>query len=244
MASAAQTGRRRSVGRAGAVAALIGAWLGGFGAATVATAAQARPSAEPIVLVPGYLWQVAGEPDKLRAQLLESGFDERDIFLVGYPERETPDVIGAVVADALLQALAFYPAGTKARVVTWSLGHFVALYSILEHGLEDRVASVVGIAGAAHGTERDRLCSLGLCGRTLPLLMPAHNEFVRSVYAAKPGALASLSKCALFSPEDGVLEPYDSGAFPDGVNVEVRGVKHLQKFKDRSYVDAMLERCW
>jgi hypothetical protein len=243
----AQTGREQGRSRCGrsrlaAAVALVGLGLG-LGFAGRVVAGEARTAGEPVVLVPGYLWQVAGEPAKLRRQLLDSGVAERDLFLVGYPVGEEPAVAGAVVADAIEQALALYPPGAKARVLSWSLGHFVALYAVLEHGLVGRVSMLVGIAGAAHGTEHSPLCSIGLCGRTLPLLMPADNDFVRSFYARHP-EVAALPKCALYSPDDGVLEPFDSGAFPDGVRVEVPGVAHTRKFDDRSYVDAMLGSCW
>jgi hypothetical protein len=56
--------------------------------------------------------------------------------------------------------------------------------------------------------------------------------------------IAELEKCSLFSPEDGILDPYDSGAFKDGINVSLPNISHL-KFKSSPVVfEAMKKACF
>lgn len=52
-----------------------------------------------------------------------------------------------------------------------------------------------------------------------------------------------MKKCSIFSPEDGVLDPYDSGAFADGTNVELRNIRHVQFIKNAYVADQMIARC-
>ena len=54
-----------------------------------------------------------------------------------------------------------------------------------------------------------------------------------------------IKKCSLFSVDDKIVnDPYDSGAFEDGVNIELHHVDHMDFIKEQSVYEEIIKGCF
>ena len=67
---------------------------------------------------------------------------------------------------------------------------------------------------------------------------------MRDFYADYAEAMAHVRFCKLFSPDDGLIAPYDSGRVDGGVNVELPGMRHMDSVKKRAFYDVMRDACF
>jgi len=177
--------------------------------------------------------------------LVARGFQRRHIHLPVYPQGgDRVQSIGAI-RSAMHRIRAQYPEGTTFDIVGHSMGQFVGMMAVLEGDMVPMVRTLVGLAGVAHGQDRrNRGCLLlGGCGDLFTLLRPAHGGWIAATLRRYAAELGRMKKCSIFSPEDGVLDPYDSGAFADGTNVELRNIRHVQFIKNAYVADQMIARC-
>lgn len=211
------------------------------GAARAAEAAKELP--RPLFLVPGWGPPAIIGYRSFRGFLEDDGFPPERIHVLRYDYTKDLAHITRQLIAQFRVALAKYPADTRFDVIGHSTGDFVALYALIEAGLAQRIDHYVGLSGIGHGWDCPA-CKRGWLGKTERTLSPAYNDFITDFYRRNDAIIAPLRKCALFSPDDGLIAPYDSGRFEDGINVEVRGMRHLDSVKERRYYELMRSSCF
>jgi len=185
-------------------------------------------------------------------QLKRLGFPKEHIFKVNYPAQKNISDIVAVLEPQLKGFMGRYSSDTEFDVVGHSLGHAVSLVTMARLGLLSKVRKLIGIAGVMFGQlgEKPGLCRLTFlasryCGDIFDLLIGTTRPLlIEDIIEKNPEEMERIQKCSLFSPDDGRLVPFDSGAFQDGINISLPNVKHLQ-FKSSSQVfDTMKQECF
>ncbi|MBI4403614.1 MAG: hypothetical protein HY537_05605 [Deltaproteobacteria bacterium] len=200
--------------------------------------------ARPIILVRGWGPHWITDMTDLINFFVADGFFSQDIYQVGYPYKEDPETIRATVKNKLQAIFDRYPPGTKFDMIAHSLGHFVGLYTIMESELSEQFEIYIGLAGVAHGQDPGSINLRRFKGETNIVLVPFNNEFITGFMEAHEQAIARLKKCSLYSPSDKMVDrPYDSGAFQDGINIEIKGIGHLDFIHKRSVYETMRSSC-
>jgi len=185
-------------------------------------------------------------------QLVRLGFPREHIYKVKYPDSKNIADMLVALKPQFEEILSHYPEGTPFDTIGHSLGHVVSLVSVARLNLLSRLRKLIGIAGVMFGQMGNKpwLCGYEFlapyyCGDIFDLLIGTHTpSVVMDILEKNAAEMSSVEKCSLFSPEDGVLNPYDSGAFSDGINISIPNVSHL-KFKSSPQVfSAMKEACF
>jgi len=186
------------------------------------------------------------------SQLEKLGFPREHVLKIQYPDQEDLSEITAAVEPQLKKFMARYPSDTRFDVMGHSLGHVVSLITLVKLGLLPKLRKLIGLAGVMFGQlgEKPGLCrfpwlSPHYCGDVFDLLMgTTRPPFLMELIEQNTAELSRIEKCSLFSPEDGILNPFDSGAFEDGINISIPNTHHL-KFKSSELVfEKMTEGCF
>jgi pimeloyl-ACP methyl ester carboxylesterase len=231
---------RARLGRLSGVLVLASALLA---LAAAPVHAEGRGLERPLILVHGW-----GPPSVIGFNryvgfLTDDGIARRDIHVFRYSFLRDLATIEDELDAQYAAVAAKYPPGTMFDVIGHSTGDFVALYAAARSGFIARIKKYVGLSGIGHGWDCPA-CMRGWLGETERTLAPANNPFITTFYETYAAELGALDKCALFSPDDGLIRPYDSARTPDGVNVEVEGMRHLQSVKSRKFYELMKEKCY
>lgn len=205
--------------------------------------ALAAPAPRPLFLVPGW-----GPPAIVGYRafvgfLTDDGFPRERIHVLRYTYTQDLATITRQLVSQFREALARYPAGTRFDVIGHSTGDFVAIYALVQAGLADRVEHYVGLSGIGHGWDCPA-CTKGWLGKVERQLSPAYNDLINDFYSENAAVISGIKKCALFSPDDGLIAPYDSGRFDDGINIEIEGMRHLDSVKKHSAYATMRQECF
>jgi len=185
-------------------------------------------------------------------QLERLGFPKEHIYLVKYPDSKNISEMNLALQPQFEEILNRYSPQVKFDLIGHSLGHVVSLVSVAQLGLLHRIRKLIGLAGVMFGQlgEKPGLCAFDFlapyyCGDIFDLLIGSTKPpFILDLMDAHWQEMKNIEKCSLFSPDDGILDPYDSGAFEDGVNISIPKVHHL-KFKSSEKVFLnMKEACF
>lgn len=188
----------------------------------------------------------------LRKRFEKQGFEKEQLYQVHYPSSKNLREINEALKPQILEILSRYPAGQKVDLVGHSLGHVVSLLSFSNLNLLQRIGKLVGLAGVMFGQYGDKpgLCRFKLfspyfCGDLFDwLLGTLEPVIVMNILDQHPQEIESIQKCSIFSADDGVLDPYDSGAFPDGVNIEIPHIHHYQFKNSKKVFQTLIEGCF
>lgn len=217
-------------------------------AAILGQALQARDlGARPIVLVHGWGPEALINLSPFRKHLVSEGVPANSILEVTFDANDSLDTINAGITSQIQGFLAKFPLGTPYDVIGHSLGGFLGLYVPVQSIYTNPVYRYVALAGWTHGQNHlPSACNLGnLCGKTLPLIVPTDGMFLLSFFFQNYDTIQRMKKCSLWSPDDTLTaDPTNSGGFPDGVNVEVKGVQHLQFKDDLDVLHIMETACY
>jgi len=187
-----------------------------------------------------------------KTQMVLLGFPTDHIFEVRYPDSKNLADINASLKPQLEGIFARYPPETKFDLIGHSLGHVVSLVSMAQLGSLEKVRKLIGLAGVMFGQlgGKPGLCAFSFlapyyCGDIFDLLVgTTQPPFILDLLDTHWEEMKRIEKCSLFSPEDGILNPFDSGAFEDGINISLPQVHHL-KFKSSPQVFfQMKEACF
>jgi len=185
-------------------------------------------------------------------QLERLGFPKEHVLKVHYPDQKDILEITKVLEPQLRKFMAQYPSESQFDVMGHSLGHVVSFVSLARLHLLSRVRKLIGLAGVMFGQlgEKPGLCAFPLlaphyCGDIFDLLIgTTEPPFILELMEQNAEEMRRVEKCSLFSPEDGMLNPYDSGAFKEGLNISIPNMHHL-KFKSSPIVfEKMKEECF
>lgn len=185
-------------------------------------------------------------------QLENLGFPSEHIYKVKYPDSKNIADMLVALKPQFKEILSRYPEETRFDTIGHSLGHVVSLVSIARLNLLGRLRKLIGIAGVMFGQMGGKpgLCAYDFfapiyCGDIFDLLVNTTKpRLILDILEQNESEMKRIEKCSLFSPEDGILNPYDSGAFPDGTNISIPNIHHL-KFKNSSKVFTKLkEACF
>ena len=203
-----------------------------------------RAEDNPVILVHGYGPRPLVNMRAFRANLEFSGVKSENIFLLDYPQLESPSEIVRSVGESVSPWLSKFPAGTRFDVIGHSYGGFIGLYSALELGIE--VRKFISLASVARGMNELRLCrAFRACGKTIPQLVPFMSPFLQDFYTRFDSKIQRIEKCALYSPDDNVVsDPPDSGALPGGLTVEVKNASHMSFIHDRDLFQMVQTYCY
>lgn len=212
-----------------------------FFVSITAIAGSTKLGDRPIIFVRGWGPAFITDMKDLKAYFVEDGMSKTDMFEISYPWEKDPDTIRKVITEKINDAIAKYPPGTQFDMVTHSLGGFVGLHSLLESKLASRFLIYVSLAGVAHGQEK---VPSKWMGKTIDKLAPYNNLFIQDIYDRNAVALGKLKKCAVYSMDDNLVNnPMDSGAFPDGINIQLPGYGHLDFIHDHCAYMGMKKIC-
>lgn len=204
----------------------------------------------PIALVPGFGYDLAPLAfnrevfDDYGKWLAESGVPREHVYVIDYPYRADLDTIRDVISRELEAILAKYPPGTRIDVVGHSMGALAGLYGVMEGGLAGRVRKFVSLAGITQGWNGDLCKRLGVCGKAQAQIVPFRSPFIRDFLSRHDREIARLEKCSLYSPDDGMVSPYDAGRLDGGTNVELKGATHLDMIWKKEVFETMREKCY
>lgn len=185
-------------------------------------------------------------------QLERVGFSKEHVLKVRYPDKKNISDMVQAVEPQLKQFMARYSSETRFDVMGHSLGHVVSLVTLAKLHLLPRVRKFIGLAGVIFGQlgEKPGLCGVSFlapyyCGDIFDLLIgTTQPPFILELLENHAEEMKRIEKCSLFSPDDGMLNPYDSGAFEDGINISIPHVNHL-KFKSSPLVfETLKEQCF
>lgn len=188
----------------------------------------------------------------LKTQFEEQGIASEEIYQVQYPHSQDIADIVEALRPQMNEIIARYSNDMKFDVIGHSLGHVVSLVSMAKLNLLSKVRKLIGLAGVMFGQfgQKPGLCRFSLlapyyCGDIFDYLLGSTQPpFIMDLLERHEEEMSLVEKCSLYSPEDGILDPYDSGAFPDGVNVSLPKIHHL-KFKSSPVVfEAMKKACF
>ncbi len=198
----------------------------------------------PVLLVPGWGPPVFTDMKRLKSFFEADGYSRHDLHHIRYPYKGSLEKIRQVLIPQFKRVLALYPPGTRFDVVTHSLGHFVAMESLLEGGMGDSVEHYVGLAGIGHGQyDLPPGCGVASCSAFEPLT-PFPSPYVKSLLAKHADTFGGWKKCSLYSRNDSVLgNPFFASHFPGGTNVEVSGYRHNDFLFRRDLYQLMQNRC-
>lgn len=175
------------------------------------------------------------------------GFADSELILMRYPVAGDLADIRAALLPQLEAAFAAFPEDTRFDVIGHSLGHFAAIDAMAATKRPEKFRKLIGIAGVAHGQTKPKpvTCMLpNACGDVYDLLTEKGHVGLENFYRVNADALGSWEKCSLYSPDDGMLGPVDSGAFPDGTNKSLPGIRHLKFKSDPRVYAAIKEHCY
>ncbi len=205
------------------------------------------PAVRPKIVVVGW-GPLSCQP--LIDWMVEDGFPKEHTYLFRYSYMQDVDTVKTELITQFNEVFAKYPQDVKFDIWAVSTGHFTALYSIMEGGLEQRIEKFIGIVGIAHGIN-----SIGLdyrvpsavysynnpgysliVGKTISTISPHMNPFLTSFYAKYDAKIKSLKKCSIFSPTDSLIDPYDTGHFDDGENFPIPNLRHVTIMTDKDHM--------
>jgi hypothetical protein len=234
--------------------ALIGACLicgcASRGITEVRGQAVAPRGLKPIIIVSGMpeggtAWQAI---DNLAA----IGYPRELLHAVRYdPRANWAEAARQIAEEARHIALQYADENQRFDWLTHSLGQFLSLYAIAHHDLSPRVGRVIGIAGLAHGVDQYILPSTtGLVedeGESIKALRRRSDGSLSpplaAFYKEYGTIIARLDKCSVYSPDDDVLRPSDSGVFEGSQGQAIPLMRHAWGFKDRRFLRLALESC-
>lgn len=210
---------------------------------SAAFADNSGASKVPVIMVRGWGGFLLTSFRFYKRFLQDDGYAARDLYEIKYDFRGDVDEVDSDVHSQLQAIFARYPKGQTFDIIGHSTGQFVALQAITAHHLAPRFRKVISLAGIAGGW--DFLpAEAGWMGQLVDRLSPYQSDFVQDFFALNGDAIEALDTCTLFSPDDRLVAPYDSGRLPGGVNVEVPGMRHLAAIKEWRWYHAMREACY
>lgn len=209
---------------------------------SVPTARNRPQRYNPVIIIPGWGHDYL-DHEPMRQWLRDEGYDDDDVVIIPYPYLAEVEIASTDIQKEMNAFLALYPIETKFDVVGISTGHFIGLHAIMSAAIDQRIDRYIGVAGIAHGVSN--FSNFAIAGRLIETISPANNTFIQSFYGgALKDRIDGLKKCSLFSPQDQFIEPWDSGRFANGVNVEVPNAPHLEMMSARTYFDALKASCY
>lgn len=186
--------------------------------------------------------------DAYKVLLQDEGFDPKDAIDVGnYADNKPMDEMTTQVGSMLEAAMEKYPAGTKFDVFGHSLGGILALRGVLARNLHTRVRTFVALSAPIFGQDKKPLnCQLGFsCGDIYTFYSPFQSEQILQYMNANQAKLDAMKLCSELGPDDGTITSPMAGAqFPNGINVVVPKITHLQLIKSAVAVKALKEQCF
>jgi pimeloyl-ACP methyl ester carboxylesterase len=198
----------------------------------------------PVILVPGWGPPAIENWDDYVSFLVQDGHLPQDIYVTSYSFLDDVGTIREQLDLQFRQILSWYPSSVSFDVITHSMGQFVGLYTIMEGNFNSRVRKFVGISGIAHGMDPE-VCIFNICGHAMDRsLTPFLSNFLTAFFSTFRTHLDKLDKCSIYSPQDGVIEPYDSGKFADGTNASIEGMHHLKSIHEYPFYRAMTQTCY
>lgn len=202
------------------------------------------PAKNPILFVPGWGPHAIVKMNRLMQFFRDDGYPSSRLIQLFYPYQESLESIRKSLTPRLKERMAEFPDGTRFNVVTHSLGHFVAMHSLLEGKMAERVERYVGLAGIGKGQNHlPSSCGAMDCEALEPLV-PFQAPFVMEFYAKHAESLAAWKKCTLYSLDDKqVADPSDTATFADGINVELKGYDHMDFIKSHAIYELVLSYC-
>jgi pimeloyl-ACP methyl ester carboxylesterase len=217
---------------------------------TVPTSSQnPGENRRPIILVPGWGWRITGlyvreeSWERYIDWLVQDGYSRSDIYIVNYSYEKDLDTIKSEMIPQFQDILSQYSSDTQFDVMGHSLGAFTSLWTIMEGGFAARVKKFISLSGIPQGWD-SWYCAAGVCGIADQELTPYQNPFVLNFLSHYATEVDQLEKCSLFSPQDGLVKPYDAGKWPDGINVDVPDMKHMATIWQQPFYEIMRENCY
>jgi len=164
-------------------------------------------------------------------QIAKLGFPSKDIFLVTYPDTKNISDIKAALDPQLKKIFAKYDANTRFDAIGHSLGLLAGFVSLSELGHLPKIRSIIGVNGVLMRQEKSAMpagCSPNntrdLCGDIFDKVVGSSNSpYIVGLIQQNQTELTRINKCAIWSSNDGILKPANSGVFPDGKSVEMTG---------------------
>lgn len=167
------------------------------------------------------------------------------VYRIEYPYTAGPEELSKFIAEKMQSVLATYPEGTRYDVVGHSFGGFAGLYAPLVSGLGDRLNRYISVAGVQNGMD-SKLCERINCGASHKFIVPYQSQFIQDFHQAYDATIKKIKMCALYSPADRFVKPYDAPKVPPGygINVEVPRMGHLRAVSKRRSFDALVNSCY
>lgn len=194
-------------------------------------------------------WVVDMEPAK--QQMIKVGFLKEHIFKITYPAGRDLSVMERQIAPQIESILESYPDETMIDLIGHSLGQPVALIMASRLGILPRVKRMIGLAGVLFGQRqlpflcRNKWLAPFLCGDIFDALVgEGKPKLILNMLERHQKEIERIQFCSLYSPEDGMLDPFDAGAFSEGLNISIPQVNHLRFKSDPRVFQAMFEKCY
>jgi pimeloyl-ACP methyl ester carboxylesterase len=183
--------------------------------------------------------------EPLARMLVQAGFPPENIHKADYPLGSNLATTVGVLSQAIRSIMDRYPSTTKFDIIGHSMGHAAGLHAIMAGQTGQRVRKFIGIAGVAFGQAAKPMpCFLLPCGDMFDFLIPFKSQNVMQFMMTHQAAIDQLDKCSIFSPQDGSLNPFDAGAFPDGRNISLPQVGHLRAISSPAVMNALITECY
>lgn len=219
---------------------------------TLAARALVAPRAiNPILIVPG--WSDKGAAWQFAEHLISFGVPRAHIHVIRYDSTADWDIASAQFHAEFQRVADLYADGDQRfDIIAHSVGQFIALHAIVNDDLEDRVGRLIGVSGIVHGiraTASTRVRDLFAdAGDSMESLRRSPDDSLPRPLARflnrNARAIDRLDKCSVFSPDDGVLDPYNSGAFENSRNTVINGMRHEWAFTSRRFARAIVDACY
>jgi pimeloyl-ACP methyl ester carboxylesterase len=209
--------------------------------------ANAQNQKVHIVMVPGWGYQLGpllkfNYTDYMQG-FVDAGVPQDRIHILSYDWKGELEDARLEIEKQLLDILDKGGDDAVIDLMGHSLGAFVGPYAASKMSKSNRIRKFISISGIPYGWD-NTACGAGLCGKTHKNLIPFKSEFVMKYHEDYKAFWDKLDKCALFSPADAFVKPYDAGRMEGGVNKEVADMGHLEAIGDKKNFAIMLEACY
>ena len=182
--------------------------------------------------------------------MVEDGFPKEHAYLFKYSYTKDLETVKQELSTQFNEVFAKYAPNVKFDVIGLSTGHFVGLYTMMETNIDARVERFIGGMGIAHGINSigadyhfpniiysyDDPAYASVVGETIAAISPHMNPFLTSFYQKYDARIRTLKKCSVFSPQDSLVSPYDTGKFDDGENFSIPNLRHITSLNDKDGV--------
>ncbi len=199
----------------------------------------------PKILVHGWGPNLLTNYSKFKRFFERDGFPTEHLHEFRYDYKGGKAEITESIALGFEEVFSRYPEGTRFDVIGHSLGTIGSLLTMMEKGISHKFRKYISIAGVDFGQNKQPAnCNFGNCTDIYDLFYPYMSPFVVEFMEKYTDELSVLEKCSLNSPRDRMLDPNDANEYPDGVNISVPEVGHINFIRRYAAFAAMKEYCY